>query len=247
MATPRQPEPAGFGNCGVCAYWQGGSVSLCYGCARATMEPLSRYRCNTCDQATGGPDLRCGNPLCNRSDEERGWIFIWAIAMKTGQLDRVIKAYKYDGKTGWGWIFGRVVVGYLSSMEEAFRKFDLIIPSPTYVGADGRAYDHTGDVLRRAQIEDGSWPFRFDIMRKTQATPRLAGVRPFSTRAALVEQQIRPALEVVKPRAVAGKSVLVYDDVFTDGLTLREVAFKLTAAGAEVVAGLALARQPFRG
>jgi predicted amidophosphoribosyltransferase len=45
---------------------------------------------------------------------------------------------------------------------------------------------------------------------------------------------------------VAGKSVLVYDDVFTDGLTLREVAYKLRAADAERVAGLALSRQPFR-
>jgi predicted amidophosphoribosyltransferase len=210
------------------------------------MEPLARHHCKVCDQATG-PDLHCGNPLCNRDLPARGWNYIYAIAMKTGHLDRVIKAYKYNDKTGWGWIFGRVVAGFLGTNEEIFRDFDMIIPSPTYVGTGGRTRDHTADVLRRAQVEDPNWPFRFDIMRKTHATDRLAGVARFAERASLVETQIRPALQVMKPRAVSGKAVLVYDDVFTDGLTLREIAFKLRAAGAQVVAGLALARQPFRG
>jgi predicted amidophosphoribosyltransferase len=162
--------------------------------------------------------------------------------MKTGRL----KAYKYEGKYGWGWIFGRVVVGYLMADEETFRSFDMIIPSPTYVDPDGTSTDHTAEVLDRANAEDGSWPFRLDIMRKTRATRRLAGVGAFSARAHIAETDIALALEVAKPRAVAGKRVLVYDDVFTDGLTLREVAFKLKSADAEMVAGLALARQPWR-
>jgi predicted amidophosphoribosyltransferase len=149
MPSPRQPEPAGFGNCGVCAYAEGGPLSVCFRCARATIEPLARRRCMVCDQATG-PDGRCGNPLCNRSLEVRGWNYIYAIAMKTGQLDRAIKAYKYEGKWGWGWIFGRVAVGYLRASEDVFREFDMIIPSPTYVGTDGRSRDHTGEVLQRA-------------------------------------------------------------------------------------------------
>jgi predicted amidophosphoribosyltransferase len=40
--------------------------------------------------------------------------------------------------------------------------------------------------------------------------------------------------------------VLVFDDVFTDGFTLREVARALQAAGANSVCGVTLTRQPFR-
>ncbi len=210
------------------------------------MEPLAKYRCEVCDQATG-TDLICGNPLCNRDVNQRGFAYIYAIAMKTGILDRAVKAYKYDGKWGWGWIFGRVVVGYLNANGRIFRDFDLIIPSPTYTGGTVRQSDHTAEVLRRAHVEDGSWPFRFDIMSKTDETTRLASVRKFRERAMIAETEIGPALLVDKPRAVAGKAVLVYDDVFTDGLTMREVAYKLKAAGASLVAGLALARQPFKG
>jgi predicted amidophosphoribosyltransferase len=50
---------------------------------------------------------------------------------------------------------------------------------------------------------------------------------------------------VDEPAAVTGKMVLVFDDVFTGGLTLREVAFKLKASGATCVAGIVLARQPY--
>jgi predicted amidophosphoribosyltransferase len=39
--------------------------------------------------------------------------------------------------------------------------------------------------------------------------------------------------------------VLVIDDVFTEGSTLREVARALVTAGATEVAGLALTRQPW--
>ena len=49
------------------------------------------------------------------------------------------------------------------------------------------------------------------------------------------------------PKVVAGKTVLVYDDVFTSGTTLREVARKLNDAGAVAVDVVVLGRQPFRG
>ena len=185
--------------------------------------------------------------MCNRDIGERGFAFIYAIAMKTGVLDHAVKAYKYDSRWGWGLIFGRVVIGYLNANDNVFRGFDLIIPSPTYIAPDRRKTDHTADVLRRAQVEDGGWPFRFDIMRKTRETTRLASVRKFRDRATIAETEIGPSLLVDKPRAVNGKAVLVYDDVFTDGLTMREVAYKLKGAGARLIAGLALARQPFKG
>jgi predicted amidophosphoribosyltransferase len=45
---------------------------------------------------------------------------------------------------------------------------------------------------------------------------------------------------------VAGSRILVIDDVFTEGSTLREVARALVKAGADEVAGLTLARQPWQ-
>ena len=85
-------------------------------------------------------------------------------------------------------------------------------------------------------------------MKKTAATQKLAAVTGgFRARAEVAEKDIADALKVAKQAEVKGKSVLVFDDVFTGGLTLREVARKLLDAGAEDVCGIVLARSRFRG
>jgi predicted amidophosphoribosyltransferase len=247
VAPPADPpKPAGFGNCGVCPYKVGGTVDLCYSCASRTLEELDINHCRTCDGKLKA-DGRCGNPLCNRPESSRGWAYIHAISQRSGPLRRAINSYKHDDRWGWAYIFGRVLVGYLDAEEESFREYDHIIPMPTYVGKGGRSRDHTAYVIERARVEDDSWPFRLDLMRKTRSTPNLADLRGgFVARAHVAETQIGPALEVLKPRAVRGKRILVFDDVFTAGLTLREVAHKLHLAGATMVSGVVLARQPFR-
>ena len=58
---------------------------------------------------------------------------------------------------------------------------------------------------------------------------------------------LRAALEVRDPSRVSGRRVLVVDDVFTDGSTLREVAGVLRGAGAAAVSGLVLARATITG
>lgn len=209
------------------------------------MEAVAPSRCQTCDRKQA-PGAECSNPLCNRSAKLRGWQFIRAVAMRSGRLKNTISAYKYDDVKGWAWIFGRILVGYLERNAETFDMFDLIIPMPTYVGPEegARSWDHIGTIIERAEIEGPQWRFRRDVMSKTAHTPTMVGLS-FTQRATMAETQLRPALRVDEPDAVAGKLVLVFDDVFTGGLTLREVAYKLKDAGAEGVAGIVLARQPY--
>lgn len=52
---------------------------------------------------------------------------------------------------------------------------------------------------------------------------------------------------VPDPQAVAGRRILVFDDVLTDGFTIREVARRLREAGAAEVSEVVLAPQPFGG
>lgn len=157
----------------------------------------------------------------------------------------MINAYKYRDVEGWAWIFGRLLVGYLSdAFETPMVTHQLIIPMPTYVGIEGRAWDHTRTVIERAQKEDDRWPFAFDVIRKTGPTPRMVGAS-WRERQAIAQYQLGPLLEIPDRERVAGKTMLIYDDVFTSGTTLRVVALKLLQAGATAVDGIVLARQPF--
>jgi predicted amidophosphoribosyltransferase len=65
-------------------------------------------------------------------------------------------------------------------------------------------------------------------------------------RHAIATQQLREAIRVTDARRTRGKAILVYDDVFTDGNTLNEVARRLRLDGAATrVVGITLARQPW--
>jgi predicted amidophosphoribosyltransferase len=187
---------------------------------------------------------RCGNPLCNDPPSSRGWDYIYAVAMRSGRLKEVIERYKYGDHKGWAGLFGRVLVGYLEESTRA-EDWDLIIPMPTYVGEGGRGWDHIDLIIEHAAIEGPDLPFVRGVVRKTRPNPRLVAQPGFRARAEVAERDFGPALKVVDPTAVAKKSVLVFDDVFTSGLTLREVAHKLKRAGARDVAGVVLACQPF--
>lgn len=241
-----RPQPAGFGNCVRCPYLVSGPAKVCFDCARSSFERLAKNRCELCELALG-PDGSCGNPLCGWEEDGRFFKWVWAISMRTGPLRRAIDRYKVDGKQAWAGIFGRVLLGYLNANDTVFQRYDLIVPSPTWVGEGGRAFDHTGLVIERAIAEDdGTWPFQTGTVQKTAATTPFRG-KTWKSRYDIAEHELRPALTVPDPDLVRGKRILVYDDVYTEGLTLREVARALRSAGAREVSEIVLARQPYGG
>jgi predicted amidophosphoribosyltransferase len=227
-----------------------GTAAICYRCARNTIEPLADFdsRCAVCDLPLKD-DATCGNPLCNW--EDRGFDWNFAIAMRSGVLEKAISAFKYEGRSGWRNIFGRVLVGFLDEESRNFEDFDLIVASPTYLEAGGdRKYDHTREVIFAAAEEsDDRWPFDTaepPAIVKTQQTTRFVGKR-WRERKTLAETELRQALSIPDRTRTEGKDILVYDDVFTDGFTLREVALCLRNEGAAArVCGVTLSRQPYR-
>lgn len=247
MAAGEAPKPAGFGNCAKCAYLTGGPAGTCFACASKSFERLASDRCELCELPLDKGE--CGNPLCKRGEDARFFRWVWAISMRTGALRRAIDRYKVDGKVAWARIFGRVLLGYLNSQAAVFERYDLIIASPTFVGSGGRSFDHTQMVIEWAAAEDdGTWPFTATakVIEKTKATTPFRG-RTWQRRREIAETELRSSLVVPTPAHVNGRRVLVFDDVYTEGLTLREVARALRTAGATEVSEVVLARQPFGG
>jgi predicted amidophosphoribosyltransferase len=253
-APPKRLE---FGACGGCPYLAGGSPAFCYACAHSTIEPLADPddRCGVCDQTYAEGETECKNPVCGMS--ERWFEWNYAIAMRSGVLQRVINAYKYSdassGHRGWAAIFGRILVGFLDAKAPIFGGTDLIVASPTFVGRGGRRdWDHIRGILVAAnaeQVPAGRWPFDLTdtpAVIKTADTPAMTGL-PYRARRVNAEGAIRDALAVPDPSRIRGRRIVVLDDVFTDGLTMREVARALRVDGdAAEVRGVTLARQPYR-
>jgi predicted amidophosphoribosyltransferase len=181
--------------------------------------------------------------VCRFDDRYFSWVY--AVSTLTGTLERAIKAYKYEDQKGWAAIFGRVLVGFLD--EQRIGWFDLIVSSPTFVGEGGRPWDHTAEVIERAAIEGGS-RFQFDT-EVPRAVEQTGPTRKFvdlswRERKEEAEGPLRRALRVPDPSRVAGKRILIFDDVFTEGFKIREVARALIMAGASEVSEVVLARVP---
>lgn len=88
------------------------------------------------------------------------------------------------------------------------------------------------------------WPFDQDEPRVVVAVgqrTRSAGSSLSGKQAAASE--LVPLLQVPEPTRLAGRRVLVYDDVLTTGETMNTVARVLRGAGAVEVSGVVLARQ----
>lgn len=250
------PPPAGFGNCAKCAYREDGAAAVCHACAAVTIQSLNSTRCGICEQALDDETDRCRNFWCTRqlgdhTDEgARQFENIYAIAQMSGVLERKIKDYKYAGRRAWAGIFGRVLLGHFEERAADIDKFGAIVANPTYIGPGGRAFDHTQQIIEKAKIEDleGRWPLAVGphlLLTKNAKTKNFATMSG-SERRLEARTSLRAALQVIDPAAVAGRSILVFDDVFTDGSTLNEVARTLRQNGAISVSGIVLARQPWR-
>jgi predicted amidophosphoribosyltransferase len=240
MALP----PEGFPACRRCPYVAMHEVGVCLRCSTGGLPAVRGEPCPVCEQAMG-PDRRCSNDWCGRGD--RWFSVVWSIGPHVGAWRSVIGAYKYRHEIGWAAVLGRVLLGYLDEHMPWFDDYDLIVPMPAFTGRGARRdWDPVGEVVAvAAHLAGPCWDFCPGVIVKDRETPALAGLaRP--ARRTRAEGQLRPALRIPDPGGVAGCRVLVVDDVFTEGSTLREVARALMLAGAEEVGGLTLARQPWQ-
>jgi predicted amidophosphoribosyltransferase len=244
-----KPQPPGFGRCRECPYYETAPPALCFSCARRSLENVSKRRCEKCDLPLE-PLALCGNPLC--TSKIRQFDCNYAIAIKSGPLEEAIKRFKFKNKKHWAKIFARVLVGFLEEEAAVFDTFDLIIASPTFTSQDpiDRSWDHTRLVIETAHAESrGRWPFDVGYPKqaiiKTKRTTSMTN-KKWKERQAIAHGELRASLTIPDKSRIKGKSILVYDDVFTDGHTLNEIALCLKEKGGAVdVCGVTLARQPW--
>jgi ComF family protein len=118
---------------------------------------------------------------------------------------------------------------------------DVVCPVPLHPRRlRQRGYNQVLELLRadgRGLPRDQRVRVLLDALSRTVDTPTLGHQSP-----ARRSQMVANAFAVVRPQTVAGKRVLLVDDVMTTGATLAECSRTLLAAGARKVMVAALAR-----
>lgn len=242
------PDPAGFPDCPACAYRIAGTARLCSDCAGRTLQQVAEPHCPVCSQAVA-PGRQCSNRVCALPEGERGFSRVDAVAMYSGALRDKIHKLKYEGKTGWAMIFGRLLVGWMESHPDQMRGVDHVVGNPTDTGR--QPIQHIEAIMNAAYTEDVTRAFPLSPpgahrLVKQAETARSANRTRDEKRAAATAHAA--ALTWTGDTSdIKGATILLVDDVFTSGSQLQHVALRLRATGAADVRGLVLARVPWSG
>lgn len=188
---------------------------LCSGCTQELMGQFAPERCHHCYKTSfeSRTCLSCENDSNLRS--------VQAAATYSGIAKELVWKLKFTGAKA----AARHMAVLLRS-KTLITPETVIVPVPTAaVRVRGRGYDQA-KLLARELSRIGRVPYH-DCLARTGRTRQVGTTR--SQR----ESQIEGAFRVSKPLSLAGKRILLIDDVMTTGATLEAAARTLCRAGTE--------------
>lgn len=198
------------------------------------MEPIqAEFWCQACHApfVSAAPLDAAGIcPLCR--DGLTAFDGAYSFGGYEGPLRRLIHVFKYEGVASLakplGQLLGRTLPREIS--------FDLVVPAPMHWRRRwSRGFNHAELLARQVgrrtslQVENA--------LRRRRNTPSQSGLTNAARR-----RNLSGAIEVRQPGKVAGRHVLLVDDVLTTGTTASACARALKRSGAARVTVLTVAR-----
>ncbi len=179
---------------------------------------------------------RCG--LCRRW--EPPFAKAAAYGSYEGGLRDLIHLLKYERVRPAANVLGRMLSEAIAMLAPHFAGAGLVVvPVPLHPAKHRQRGFNQSEVVARAAL-------KCVPLHPTVCADALARVRPTESQTGLTRhrrrENIRGAFKVIRPDLVAGREVLLVDDVFTTGTTVSECARVLRRAGAERVLVATVAR-----
>jgi ComF family protein len=221
----------------------------CLGCGQA-LAPACRHFCPACRAgllsdphrscprcaASVGPFARLDGGCANC----RGQPLPFHAALRLGPYEKPLRdlvvRLKHHSGEGLAEVLGEEWAAHAAAQFAALQ-VEVVVPVPLYwLRRLTRGYNQSAAVAGGLARVLGL-PCRPWWLRRVRNTPKQVG-QSFAAR----QKNVRGAFRARRAAPVAGRSVLLVDDVMTTGATLGEAARALRAAGAARVAVAALAR-----
>ncbi len=187
-----------------------------------------------------GRATRCG--LCRRV--EQPYAQARAYGNYDGNLRGLIHLLKYEQVRPAAKVLGEMLAQAAGPFVAAGTGGPrAVVPVPLHSSRLRQRGFNQAELIARAALEAspalGAAGFRLSpaALRRKRATDAQTGLTSHQRR-----ENIRGAFELARPEEIAGKEVLLVDDVFTTGTTVSECAKVLRRAGAERVLVATVAR-----
>jgi ComF family protein len=154
----------------------------------------------------------------------------WSACLYNEPAQKLLHAFKYSSKTSLSKTFVPLMIEFIDRHHVPLQKFDLITPIPLHP-AKLRERGYNQSALLSLGLSRHYGILHSDhllIRQKKTTTQTELGAKQRWT-------NMEGAFRIKNPTDVAGKGILLIDDLFTTGATVHNAAEALKAAGAAKV------------
>jgi ComF family protein len=191
--------------------------------------------CHIC--GTTFPDSPAQSHLCGDCLENKTYFsYARAVFSYENFVLNAIHQFKFKRNISVGEILASFMAGF-SFPDIDFADYSLMIPVPLHIKRLRERGFNQSLVLARAVGKKRQIPVNFSVLKRRRFTLTQTGSNREERK-----ENIKGAFEVTDPKKIAGKNIILVDDVYTTGATMNECAKTLTKAGARKIAVLTLAR-----
>lgn len=151
----------------------------------------------------------------------------------SGNIAEAVKMYKFGDMPMYGLLFGKMIYDELKEISHIW-EYDCIIPVPLHqTRLRERGYNQS-EIMAQKISDLSAIPIVCDGLFRVRETKRQSSLVGLERR-----ENVRGAFYAY-PGVVSGKRVILIDDIFTMGETIRACADALIQAGATEVLALTL-------
>lgn len=222
----------------------------CQWCGTRNRQCRNKVICNTCEQAIA-PDIKhrchcCSAPVGPHLQTQDGCSHcnagkrLYQEAVSLGAYDGTLKQICIQSKLPGQRPLAKTLATWLCErnlQQMQAWNCDLIVPIPYFWVDRLRNAGHNADAITETLGKYLQLPVHRHILRKRKWTPR-----QHTLSASMRRKNLQGAFQVTQFAKVAGKRVLIADDVLTTGTTVNRVSAVLLKAGAASVHVAVLAR-----
>lgn len=224
--------------------------SFCELCSSILEFPHEKIVCHSCMESIKpprfSPCLCCGRffdywgepHLCSHCLKSPSpFSYHRSCGKYQGKLKDIILLYKYRKFRVLGKDLARLVYRMVEKDEELWWGIEAIVPVPLHPKKHKRRGFNQAEIIAKELAKEKGVEFIEEALVKIKNTPPQT-----SLVAKERERNVRGTFHITRRERIAGKTVLLVDDVYTTGSTIRECCAVLKKGGAKEIRALTLAQ-----
>jgi len=189
------------------------------------------------------PNLVCENCLKgiqiykNLFRSSPNFILAAATSYENKSVRELIHYFKYESWLRAGEPLGNILITYLTNLNLDLKDF-TVVPIPLHKSRLRKRGFNQSEILAKTVSGKFNLPLELNALKRKRDNKPQIGMKNYKDRAINIEN----CFEVIDKNALKNKNIILVDDVYTSGATVKETVKSLKKAGVNKVIALVVAK-----